>query len=46
MNLYRNDYRHNGTKVNDLKKLFQGYLEKVMQNKRIQGTLVARGAYV
>ena len=46
MNLYRNDYHHNGTKVNDLKKLFQGYLEKVMQNKRIQGTLVARGGYV
>jgi hypothetical protein len=46
MNLYSNDYRHNGTKVNDLKKLFLGYLEKVMQNKRIQGTLVARGGYV
>lgn len=46
MNLYRNDYCHNGTKVNDLKKLFLGYLEKVMQNKRIQGTLVARGGYV
>lgn len=46
MNLYRNDYRYNGTKVNDLKKLFHGYLEKVIQNKRIQGTLVARNSYV
>lgn len=46
MNLYRNDYCHNGTKVNDLKKLFLGYLEKVVQNQRIQGTLVARGSYV
>ena len=46
MKLYSNDYRHNGTKVNDLKKLFLGYLEKVMQNKHIQGTLVARGGYV
>lgn len=46
MNLYRNDYNYNGSKVNDLKKLFLGYLEKVMNNKRIQGNLYARDSYV
>ena len=44
MNLYRNDYHHNGTKVNDLQKLFLGYLNQVMINKRIQGILVTKGS--
>lgn len=46
MNLYRNDYKLNGVKVNDLNALFKNYCKKVMENKRIQGTLAVKGGYL
>jgi len=46
MRLYRDGFRYKGTPISDLPSLFMSYCSKVLTNKRIQGAVVVRGAYV